>query len=154
MNLQSYLDEMGVRYNLSYHPAAYTAQDLAAVEHVPGRSVIKPVVVEVDGKFVLCALPAPYKVDLGELKRQLDCQEVKLADENALANLFPECQLGAEPPIGRMFGIPTLIDESLLQDDRVTFQAGSHDAAVTMSLADYRRLAQAEIAHFGRQMAS
>jgi Ala-tRNA(Pro) deacylase len=145
---------MGVRYNLSYHPAAYTAQDLAAAEHVPGRSVVKPVVVEVDGKFVLCALPAPYKVDLGELKRQLDCQEVKLADENALANLFPECQLGAEPPIGRMFGIPTLIDESLLQDDRVTFQAGSHDAAVTMSLADYRRLAQAEIAHFGRQMAS
>jgi Ala-tRNA(Pro) deacylase len=152
MNLQSYLDEMGVRYNLSYHPVTYTAQDLAAAEHVPGRMVIKPVVVEADGKFVLCALPAPYRVDLNELKMQLDCSHVRLADEKRLADLFPDCQLGAEPPIGRMYGLPTLIDESLLQDDRVTFQAGAHDAAVTMSLADYRRLAQPEVAHFGRQM--
>lgn len=149
MNLQSYLDEMGVRYNLSYHPSAYTAQDLAAVEHVPGRCVVKPVVVEADGKFFLCALPAPYKIDLNELKSQLECDRLRLADENCLAELFPDCQLGAEPPIGRMYGLPTLIDESLLQGDRVTFQAGSHDAAVTMSLADYRRLAQPEVAHFG-----
>jgi Ala-tRNA(Pro) deacylase len=152
MNLQSYLDEMGVRYNLSYHPAAYTAQDLAAAEHVPGRMVIKPVVVEVDGKYMLCVLPAPYKIDMKELKAQLDATEVKIAPEHQLAGLFPDCQLGAEPPIGRIYGLPTLIDESLLQDDRVTFQAGTHDAAVTMSLADYRRLAQAEVAHFGRQM--
>ena len=152
MNLQSYLDEMGVRYNLSYHPAAYTAQDLAAAEHVPGRAVVKPVVIEADGKPMMCALPAPYKVDIDELKAQLDAKDVHLAPEERFAELFPDCQLGAEPPIGRMFGMPTLIDESLLQDDRVMFQAGTHDAAVTMTMADFRRLTQAEVAHFGRQV--
>ena len=109
------------------------------------------VVVEADGKPVMCALPAPYKVDISELKEQLDAREVHLASEQRLAELFPGCQLGAEPPIGRLFGMQTLIDESLLQDDRVTFQAGTHDAAVTMTLADFRRLTQAEIAHFSRQ---
>lgn len=152
MNLQSYLDEMGVHYHLTQHPTAYTAQDLAHAEHVSGRRVLKPVVVEADGQFVLCALPACHKIDLAELRDQLEAQNVRLVDESRLRDIFPDCELGAEPPIGRIYGMPTIMDESVLQDDRVTFQAGRHDAAVTMSVADYRRLAQPEIAHFGRQM--
>jgi Ala-tRNA(Pro) deacylase len=152
MNLQSYLDEMGARYHLSRHDTAYTAQDLAHAEHVSGRRVIKPVVVEADGRFVLCALPACHKIDLNELRDQLDASHVRLAEEQKLRELFPDCELGAEPPIGRLFGMPTIMDESMLQDDRVVFQAGRHDSAVTMTMAEYRRLAQPEIAHFGRQM--
>ena len=150
MNLQSYLDESGVHYHLSYHPAAYTAQDLAAAEHIPGRRVVKHVLVQADGHFVLCALPAPYKIDLQELRAQLECASVQLADEHHLASLFPDCQLGTVPPLGPAYGLQTLIEESLLKLDQVTFQAGSHDAAITLSLADYRRLSQAEVAHFGR----
>ncbi len=152
MNLQSYLDEMGIRYRLSKHSTAYTAQDLAAKEHVPGRQVIKPVVVQADGEFILCALPASYRVDLDELKSQLEAQYVELVDEQALSNLFADCELGAVPPIGRLYGLPTMMDESLIADDHVTFQAGTHEDAVTMSLADYRRVAQPEVAHFGRRM--
>jgi Ala-tRNA(Pro) deacylase len=150
MNLQSLLDDMGVSYRHSRHPTAYTAQMLAETEHVPGRKVIKPVVVQADGEFVMCVLPACYRVDLGELKDQLQANEIRLADEQKLAELFPDCQLGAAPPIGRLYGMTTLMDESLTADDRVTFQAGTHEDAVTMSLMEYRRVAQPEIAHFGR----
>ena len=153
MNLQSFLDEMGVNYRVSHHPTVYTAQMLAETEHVPGRKVIKPVVVQADGQFVMCALPACYRVDLSELRAQLQAADVKLADERKLAELFPDCQLGAVPPIGRMYGMTTLMDESLVADDRVMFQAGTHEDAVTMSLVEYRRVAQPEIAHFGRPVA-
>ena len=153
MNLPSLLDELGVNYRLSRHDTTYTAQDLAAIEHVPGRKVIKPVVVQADGEFVMCALPACYRVDLGELKAQLQANEIRLADEQKLGELFPDCALGAVPPIGRLYGMTTLMDESLTADDRVTFQAGTHEDAVTMSLMEYRRVAQPEIAHFGRPSA-
>jgi Ala-tRNA(Pro) deacylase len=148
--VQSYLDDLGVNYRVSHHPTAYTAQMLAEAEHVSGRKVIKPVIVQADGQFVMCALPACYRVDLGELKGQLQATEVKLADETTLAELFPGCQVGAAPPIGRLYGLTTLMDESLIADDRVTFQAGTHEDAVTMSLMEYRRVAQPEVAHFGR----
>jgi Ala-tRNA(Pro) deacylase len=153
MYLQSYLDEMGANYRLLRHDPAYTAQDLAAIEHIPGRQVIKSVIVRADGQFVLCALPACYRVDLEELRQQLEAQDVQLVNEQNLRSLFPDCELGAEPPIGRMFGMSTLMDESLVADDHVTFQAGTHNDAVTMTLAEYRRVAQPEMAHFARPLA-
>jgi Ala-tRNA(Pro) deacylase len=152
MNLQTYLDELGVAYQVSYHPEVYTAQTLAEVERIPGRQVIKPVVVEADGEWIMCALPACFRVDLDALREQLGAQKVRLVSEEELAERFPECEMGAEPPLGRMFGLPTVMDSSLLSDDRVTFQAGTHDSCVTMRLSDYRRAAQPELAHFGRQM--
>jgi Ala-tRNA(Pro) deacylase len=152
MNVQSYLDEMGVAYRLSHHPIAYTAQDLASVEHIPGQQVIKAVVVKADGRFVMCALPASHRIDLQALRSQLEAEDVKLADEQKLNELFPDCELGAEPPIGRLYNLPTLMDESLTSDARVTFQAGTHRDAITMSLVDYRRVAQPEMGYFGKHL--
>lgn len=152
MNVQSYLDEMGVAYRLSQHPIAYTAQDVASAEHVPGRQVIKAVVVKADGRFVMCALPASHRIDLQALRAQLEADDVKLADEQKLCELFPDCELGAEPPIGRMYNLPTIMDESLTADARVTFQAGTHRDAITMSLAEYRRVAQPEMGYFSRHL--
>jgi Ala-tRNA(Pro) deacylase len=152
MNFQSTLDELGITYRVLNHPTAYTAQDLAEKEHVPGRQVVKGVVVEADGHYFMCALPACYRIDFDELKAQLNAKEVRLAEEAVLGKIFKDCELGAEPPIGRLYGIPTLMDESLCADNHVTFQAGSHREAVTMSLAEYRRLAMPEMAHFGRPM--
>ncbi|MDB5296393.1 MAG: YbaK/EbsC family protein [Phycisphaerales bacterium] len=150
--LHSFLDQLDATYRVSHHDDAFTAQDLAMAEHVPGRRVIKPVLVRADGQFVLCALPACYRVDLEELKAQIPAEHVRLADERALAELFPDCDTGAEPPVGRLYGLVTLMDESLTADDHVTFQAGTHADSVTMSLAEYRRVAQPEIAHFARHV--
>ena len=152
MNLPSYLDDHGVTYRLSHHSETYTSQDLAQAEHVSGKTVIKPVLVKADGQFMMCALPASHKVDLMELRQQLRCKEVSIADESQLQQIFKDCELGAEPPIGRLWGLQTLMDESLTSDDMVMFQAGTHDQAVTMTLAEYRRIAQPEMAHFARRM--
>jgi Ala-tRNA(Pro) deacylase len=152
MNLQTFLDEMGVAYRLSHHDTAYTASALAEKEHLKGRRVIKPVVVQADGQFYMCALPASHRIDMDALARQLEVNSVNLLDERRLAEMFPDCELGAAPPIGRLYGITTLMDESLTADDHVTFQAGTHSDAVTMTLADYRRVAQPEIAYFGRHL--
>jgi Ala-tRNA(Pro) deacylase len=152
MQLQSYLDRMGVWYHLSHHAKTYTAADLAESEHISGDRVIKPVLVKADGRFVLCALPASYRIDLGRLREMLHADKVGLADENQLAEMFPDCEVGAEPPIGFLYGLSTLMDENLCKDERVTFQAGSHEAAVTMRMEDYRRIAQPEVGRFGRHI--
>ena len=148
MDLQSYLDRFNVNYQVSEHPAAYTSQALAEAEHVSGHRVIKPVLVECDGQMVLCALPASGRVDLEALREDLDADNVRLADEEALRRVFRECEVGAEPPIGALFGLPTIADESLLTQRKVTFQAGNHHEAVTMSMDDYRRLAQPGVGRF------
>jgi Ala-tRNA(Pro) deacylase len=153
MNLRDYLDEQGVQYQLSHHPTVYTSQDLAQAAHVPGERVIKPVVVDADGQFVMCALPACYRIDLDELRNQLRADRVRIVDEQTLGRLFPDIELGAEPPIGRLFGIPTVMDDSLTANgDAVTFQAGTHQEAVTMPLDEWRRVTQPDVARFGRHI--
>jgi len=148
MDLQSYLDRFNVQYQFTEHPTVFTAQMLAEVEHVPGRQIAKPVLVEADGQFVLCALPATGKVDLDALRCELEADDVRIAGEDEMRIVFKGCELGAEPPIGALFGLPTLADESLLSERKVTFQAGTHNEAVTMSTDDYCRLAQPGIGRF------
>ena len=148
MDLQSYLDRFNVPYRLSEHPAVFTAQSLAQAEHVSGHRVIKPVLVEADGQMVMCALPASDRIDLEALRDNLEVESIHLASEETLREVFRDCELGAEPPIGALFGLPTIADESLLAQQTVTFQAGTHHRAVTMSLDDYRRLAQPGIGKF------
>jgi Ala-tRNA(Pro) deacylase len=141
MDLVHYLEQAGVDYMVRRHPTTYTAQELAQAEHVPGKKVIKPVVVEADGRFIMCAVPAPAHVDMDRLRSALGAGSVRLAGETKLKELFPDCELGAEPPIGGMFDMPMVMDKSLELDDEVTFQAGSHQEAVTMKTADYCRVA-------------
>ena len=148
MDLQTYLDRFNVRYQVTEHPVVYTSQALAEAEHVSGHQVIKPVLVEADGQMILCALPASDRIDLEALREDLEAEDIRLADESAMREVFRGCELGAEPPIGALFGLPTIADESLLSQRKVTFQTGSHQSAVTMTMDDYRRLAQPGIGHF------
>jgi len=148
MKLQPYLDRMGIQYEVKHHPTAYTAQDLAHAEHASGHQVIKPVLIEADGQFVVCALPASQRIDLAQLRLELGADEMHVADEQTLREVFDDCELGAEPPIGAIFGLPTVMDDSLFGQREVVFQTGSHDEAVRMTLSDYRRIAQPGIAHF------
>jgi len=148
MNLHSYLDRFKVRYLLTEHPVAYTAQALAQAEHVSGYQVIKPVLIEADGQMILCALPACGRIDLDALRDNLDAKYIRLVNEQTLREVFDGCEVGAEPPIGALFGLPTIADESLLEQRKVTFQAGNHHEAITMSMDDYRRLAQPGIGRF------
>ncbi len=145
MEVIDFLDRSGVKYDVREHRPVFTAQGLAQREHEHGKYVAKPVIVQADGRYLMCVLPAPYKVDLGKLKVHLGAKAVALAQEDQIAKLFPDCELGAEPPFGNLYDLPTLMDKALEQDDHIVLQAGTHNKAIRMSMADYRRLVQPEI---------
>jgi len=93
-------------------------------------------------------LPACCKIDLDALKSQLGASRLELAEESEMAELFPDCALGAEPPFGAMFGLETVMDASLEEDEFIVFQAGTHEEAVKMEMAEYRRLAEPKVLRF------
>lgn len=152
MNVLDYLDSQGIRYETSQHRPTFTAQQMAAEEHVPGMEVAKPVVVRVDGKPYLCVLPACCKIDMKALKDSLHADDVALADEDEMAALFADCMLGAEPPFGHLYGMETLVDIELEKRPHLVFQAGTHEMAVHMAMDDYNKLEQPRVMHFGYHM--
>ncbi|NLT77685.1 MAG: YbaK/EbsC family protein, partial [Planctomycetes bacterium] len=112
MQITEYLDKSGVKYDVLEHRPVFSAQRLAQIEHEPGRFVAKPVIVKADGRFLMCVLPADAKIDLEALKGQLDAKSVELADEEDFAGLFPDCEVGAEPPFGSLFQLETVMDKA------------------------------------------
>lgn len=153
MDLRTYLDQLGVNYAWMHHDPTYTAQGLAAREHVSGRRVVKPVVVNADGQFVMCALPSSRRIDIERLKEELHAHEARIATELDIQRLFVDCELGAEPPIGQLWGMPTILDDAVLGNDRVMFQAGTHQDGVEMQLDDYLHLAKPRICRFTTPLA-
>ncbi|MHC5062337.1 MAG: aminoacyl-tRNA deacylase [Planctomycetota bacterium] len=154
MRVLDFLDKSGVKYEITEHKPAFTAQHVAAVEHESGKFVAKPVVVKVDGKFVMCVLPACYKIDLKALKKQMKAKKAELAAEEEMGELFGDCELGAEPPFGNLYDMPTVIDKTIEDDDHILFQAGSHEKAIRMSMADYVKLVAPDVMEFSYHMTS
>jgi Ala-tRNA(Pro) deacylase len=154
MTVIEFLDKSKVKYEVRQHQPTFTAQQMAAEEHEPGRYVAKPVIIKADDKYLMCVLAAPYKVDLGALKKQLGIKKAALADETEIGKLFGDCELGAEPPFGNLYDLPTIMDKVLEKDDHIMFQAGSHEKAIRMSMADYRKLVQPKVLEFSYHMTS
>ena len=154
MPILDYLKKAKVKCEVREHKPTFSAQQMAATEHEPGKFVAKPVIDKADDKFVMCVLPACRKVDLQALKNQLGAKSVDLAEEVEIGKLFTDCEIGAEPPFGNLYDLPTVMDKSLEDDDHIVFQAGSHDKAVKISMADYRKLVNPKILDFSYQMAS
>jgi Ala-tRNA(Pro) deacylase len=154
MGVVDFLDKSGVKYDVTEHRPTFTAQQMAAEEHESGKYVAKPVIVNADSKNMMCVLSASHKIDLGALKKQLGAKYVKLLDEDQMGKLFPDCELGAEPPFGNLYDMPTVMDKALEKDDHIVFQAGSHEKAIRMSMADYRKLAQPKVLEFSYHVTS
>ncbi|MBN2019836.1 MAG: hypothetical protein JW749_06385 [Sedimentisphaerales bacterium] len=154
MRIQDYLKKAGVKFEVKGHKPTFSAQQMAAAEHEPGKYVAKPVVVKVDGCNVMCVLAAPRKIDLRALKNQLGAKSVELVAEEEVGKIFGDCELGAEPPFGNLYDLPTIMDKALEQDDHIMFQAGSHDKAIVMKMADYRKLVEPKVLEFSYQMGS
>jgi len=148
MKVFDYLDESNTTYSVSEHRPVFSAQVMAAEEHERGRYVAKPVIVKSEGKYIMCVLAAPHKVVYDKLRSYLGTQDVKLADEEEVRRLFPDCEEGAEPPFGCLYGLRTIMDKALEDDDHILFQAGTHDRAIHMKTADYLSLAAPEVADF------
>ncbi len=148
MEITSYLDEKQVHYQISVHRPVFTSQKMAAEEHVSGMNVAKPVIVQADGRYYMCVIPACCKIDLELLRSQLGAGEVMLVSEKEMERLFPGCEIGAEPPFGDIYGMQTLVDKSLHDDDFLVFQGGRHDRAIKISRQDYERIARPRVLSF------
>lgn len=150
MTLEDFLQQNRIGYEKHTHPLAYTAQALADVEHVSGYMVAKPVVVRSGRRYILCVVAAPKHVDLQRVAQVLGVPEAQLADERDLARLFPDCELGAEPPVGALFGLPTIMDKQLEEDEFLVMQAGTHTDAVKVRRSDWQHACRPQVAAIAR----
>jgi Ala-tRNA(Pro) deacylase len=142
--LKKFLDAAGVRYEVRTHGTAYTAQEVAAAEHIPGREMAKVVMVRDGDGYLMTVLPAPYHLSFDRLEKAAG-HPLRLARETEFAELFPGCEPGAMPPFGNLFGIPVWADESLTRDDEIAFNAGNHEQTVHMRYADFERLVKPRV---------
>lgn len=143
--LHNFLDERHVPYTTLPHERTLTAHETAAAAHVGNQLFAKTVMLKIDGDLAMMVMPAAYRVDLVRLSRALGGRTVELAQETEFKDAFPDCELGAMPPFGHLYGIPVYVDSRLAAQPEIAFNAGSHTDAVRMSYAEFERLAQPEL---------
>jgi Ala-tRNA(Pro) deacylase len=144
--LKELLDEARVSYEVYNHPLAYTAQEIAAQQHFSGKEMAKVVVLEVDNRLVMGVIPGSQRINLNTAKASLGAKAVKLATEAEFISRFPECEIGAMPPFGNLFGLPVVVDPALEKDEHIYFNAGNHVQTVRLRYTDFTELAKPQIA--------
>jgi Ala-tRNA(Pro) deacylase len=149
--LESYLRENRVPYQVQHHARAVTAQEIAASEHVPGKMLAKVVIVKAEDRIVMLALPASYRVHEARLPEVPGAQDARLAREDEFASSFPDCEVGAMPPFGNLYGVPVLVDRALAEDDTIVVQAGTHTDTLSLKYSDFARLVEPRVAEFSRR---
>ena len=138
--LKNYLDEEDVHYDVLTHPEAITALETAQSLHVPGKQVAKVIMVMVGEKVVMTVLPSNWKVGFNQLKDVFQTSHVRLATEEEFNRLFPDCEVGAIPPFGNLYGLEVYVDCSLTEDEEIVFHAGTHHEAIKMRYQDFATL--------------
>ncbi|MFQ5568052.1 MAG: aminoacyl-tRNA deacylase [Rhodothermales bacterium] len=151
--LKSFLDRFDIKYLTITHSRAYTALEVAASAHIPGKEMAKTVMIKIEGKMAMAVLPASYQVDFELLREAIGADLVELASEEEFGSLFPECELGAMPPFGNLYGMDVYVAESLAEDEEIAFNAGSHTELIKLAYADFARLVNPTILHFSLEPA-
>jgi Ala-tRNA(Pro) deacylase len=146
--LKKFLDDNGVKYVRISHSPAYTAQEIAASAHVPGRDMAKVVMVKLDGNMAMVVLPASRHVEFPLLRAATGAREAELASEGEFRDLFPECELGAMPPFGNLYDMAVYVTASLMAEEEIAFNAGSHTELIRMPTEDFNRLVKPEVMRF------
>ncbi len=144
--LKEFLDSHEVKYLNIAHSPAYTAREVAQSLHLKGHKVAKTVIVSIEGKMAMAVLPANRSVDFDHFRQTIGRQDVKLATEGQFRNMFPDCEVGAMPPFGNLYGMDVYVDEHLTDDDDIFFNACSHSELVKMTYQDFERLVKPRVA--------
>ena len=143
--LIEYLEQNKVWFVPMTHPRAYTAQEIAAAQHVPGREMAKTIILKADQDFVMVVVPATQRVDLKILKEELPYKEITFATEYEFAWLFPDSEVGAMPPFGNLYNLPVYVDRTLSEDKEIVFNAGTHANTIRMKYEDFETLVKPQI---------
>lgn len=140
--LKEFLDENDIKYISIMHSMAFTATDIAKSAHIPSRELAKTVMIHVDNELAMAVIPANYQLNLDILKETLDTQNIRLAQESEFTLRFKDCEVGAMPPFGCLYDMNVYVAESLSEDDKIAFNAGSHLEVIQMDYKDYENLAK------------
>jgi len=151
--LKNYLDKNQVKYVKISHSPAYTALEIAAMAHIPGKELAKTVMVKIDGQMSMLVLPASYKVDFDLLKAAFAAKKAELSTEQEFMELFPDCEIGGMPPFGNLYNMDVYVAQSLAEDDRIAFNAGSHSELIQMYYSDYEKLVKPMVLKFSEKYA-
>jgi Ala-tRNA(Pro) deacylase len=143
--LKQFLDAEKVKYVCLVHSPAYTASEVAQSAHIPGRELAKVVMVMLDGQMAMAVVPAPRKVDLNLLREVAGADEAKLATESEFQSRFPDCETGAMPPFGNLYGLDVYVAPALAEDESIAFNAGSHTEILRLAYRDFARLVKPKV---------
>jgi len=146
--LRAFLDAHEVKYIVLSHSKAYTAQGVAAMSHIPGKELAKTVIVKLDGVLAMAVLPASFQIDLLALKKAVGVLDAEIATESEFKQHFPDCETGAMPPFGNLYGLPVYVDSTLTEDLEIAFNAGSHHELIRLDYADFEQLVRPEVLSF------
>ena len=139
-NIKQYLFHGYASYTHKKHPAAFTSQEIAEAEHIPGEEFAKTVILNTGQKLIMAVVPADHIIDIDTLKEKIGCDHLTLASEKDFIETFPSCQPGAMPPFGRLFGLPVYCDHVLAQQSEIEFNAGTHIDTIRMEFATFKKL--------------
>lgn len=145
VKIRSFLDANQVKYVTIDHSPAYTAQEIAASAHIPGKDLAKTVIVKIDGKPAMVVLPASRRVSVSAVQDLTGTRNVMIASEDEFAPLFPDCYEGAMPPFGNLYGLEVYVDAELTKDEIIVFNACSHTELIAMRYADFERLVHPKV---------
>ena len=145
--VEDYMLQHGLHYQVLTHPHSHNSMETAHLAHVPGSCLAKSVILGADEGYVMAVLPSTHHVHLERLSRQLNCP-LRLASEEEIARLFRDCARGAIPPLGTAYGLRTVVDDALADQDEIYFEAGDHEMLVQMHRGEF--LAMMEHASHGR----
>jgi len=143
-----YLDSQNVPFEMLHHSQAFTAQEVAHSLHVSGKKCVKAVVARGDNKPVLVVMPASHRLNFQELKTALKAKQLEMLVESELVELFPDCDLGAVPPFGNLYGIAVWVDREVANAEKVLFCAGTHEDCIRMRYSDFAKLTLPYLGHF------
>ncbi len=143
--LKEFLDSNKVKYMAISHSQAFTAQEIAASAHIPGRQLAKTVMVTLGGEMAMAVLPATDHVDLRLLKKAAGVKKAKLAGEREFKDLFTDCEIGAMPPFGNLYDLEVYVAASLAGGEDIAFNAGSHTELIRMAYVDFERLVRPKV---------
>lgn len=151
--LMAYLQDQGVPCQCHDHRTAYTSEQMAAAEHIPGKQVAKAVIAFANDRMVMLVLPSTYMVDYSKAAKTLGADRFRLAGEQEFATAFPDCEIGAVPVFGNLYGLPVYVDESLTADESIAFPAGTHTESMTIKYGDFDRLVNPKVIELARPKA-
>jgi Ala-tRNA(Pro) deacylase len=143
--LKEFLDRAKISYEVYNHPLAYTAQEVAEAQHIPGKDVAKVVMLKADGSLVMAVVPASRMVSFDKVRAALGALDISLAKEDEFISVFPECEIGGMPPFGNLFGLPVYVDPALEKDETIVFNAGDHQQSVRLRYSDFRDLVKPRV---------